>query len=248
MSTLADFATAVRLLTIVPLGTVDGTRPAPYFTWVGWLFAALGAAIASAAFALDLTSGTGALLSGVIVVAAWGALSGFLHWDGLADCADALGVRGDAGRRLAVMRESGVGAFGAVAVMLVALLQASALAAVLESGDWWAIGAAPVVGRLGAALALMFRAPARPDGLAARYASRAGFGGLVAMAVPVLVLLAISPDATRAGILAGGVFVAALAPGAVTRRIGGVTGDVLGATVLATETFVLVLAAMTGGA
>jgi cobalamin synthase len=68
------------------------------------------------------------------------------------------------------------------------------------------------------------------------------------MAVPVLVLLAIGPNGTRAGILAGGVFVAALAPGAVTRRIGGVTGDVLGATVLATETFVLVIAAMTGGA
>lgn len=248
MTALTDFATAVRLLTIVPLGTIEGMRPAPYFTWVGWMFAALGAGIASAAFALGLAEGTGALLSGVIVVAAWGAVSGFLHWDGLADCADALGVRGGAGQRLAVMRESGVGAFGVVAIVLVALLQVSALAVVLESGEWWAVGAAPVLGRLGAALGLMFGTPARPDGLAARYASRPGIGGLLVLAAPVLVLLTIGPDMTRAGILAGGVAVAALAPGAVTRRIGGVTGDVLGATVLVTETFVLVLAAMTGGA
>lgn len=246
---LRDFATAVRLLSIVPLGRVDGVRPARYFALVGWVFAALGAGIASGAVWLGHADGLGALLTAVMVVAFWGVLSGFLHWDGLADCADGFGVRGDAARRLEVMRRSTVGAFGVVAIVLVAFMQVAAIAMIIESRTWWALGAAPVIGRWGAGVALMLRQPARPDGLAARYSVHEPGVGLLVPTLAVLPLILV-PSAARdarlvatvAGLLAGFVM-----PGPFVRRLGGITGDVLGATVLLTETVVLLCGALAGG-
>jgi len=246
---LRDFATAVRLLTILPLGRVDGVHPARYFSLVGWVFAALGAGIASGAVWLGHADGLGAVLTAVVVVAAWGALSGFLHWDGLADCADGFGVRGDAARRLEVMRGSAVGAFGVMAVVLVALIQVAAIAMIVESRTWWALGAAPVIGRWGAGVALTVREPARPDGLAARYAVREPGIGLLVPTLAVLPLMLVPSEARDARVIAtvAGLLAAFAMPGPFVRRLGGITGDVLGATVLLTETAVLVGGALAGG-
>lgn len=245
---LRDLATAVRLLTVIPLGRVDGVHPARYFSLVGWLFAGVGLVIAAGSVRSGATDGMAALLVAVLVVAAWGGLSGFLHWDGLADCADGIGVRGDAERRLAVMRDSTVGAFGVVAIVLVAIAQVAAIAVIVETRAWWALGAAPVAGRWGAGVALTLRDPARADGLAARYAVREPGVGLLVQTLPVLPLLFVAigtRDARIVGTVAA-LLVALFVPGVFTRRLGGVTGDVLGATVLLTETIVLIGGALAG--
>lgn len=246
---LRDLATAVRLLTVIPIGTVDGVHPARYFPFVGWLYAALGVGIASGAVWLGRAEGLGALLSGVLVVGAWAALSGFLHWDGLADCADGFGVRGDAARRLEVMRGSTVGAFGVLAIVLVAAVQIASAAMIIESRAWWALGAAPVLGRWAAGAALCLREPARPDGLAARYATRESAVGLLLPTLAVLPLMIVSSEARDAHLAATvlALLVAFVIPAPFIRRFGGITGDVLGATVLLTETVVLVGAALAGG-
>lgn len=246
---LRDFATAVRLLSIVPLGRVDGVHPARYFSLVGWVFAALGVGLASAAAWLGRADGLGAILTAVLVVAAWGVLSGFLHWDGLADCADGFGVRGDAARRLEVMRGSTVGAFGVVTVVLVAAAQIAAIAMIVESRAWWALGAAPILGRWGAGVALTLREPARPDGLAARYAAREPGAGLLVPTLAALPLMLVPSEARDARLAATvlALLAAFAIPGPFVRRFGGITGDVLGATVLLTETVVLVGGALAGG-
>ncbi|MDO8847959.1 MAG: adenosylcobinamide-GDP ribazoletransferase [Coriobacteriia bacterium] len=246
---LRDIATAVRLLTIVPLGGVDGVHPARYFALVGWLFATIAVGIASGAVWLGRADGLSALLAAAVVVASWALLSGFLHWDGLADSADGLGVRGDAARRLEAMRGSTTGAFGVLAVVLVAALQIAAIAVIIESRAWWALGAAPIVGRWGAGMALSLRDPARADGLAARYAEREAGVGVAMLTLPVLPLLASAPDARGARVLAlaGALLVAFVVPGPFAKRFGGITGDVLGATVLLGETAVLVGGALAGG-
>lgn len=249
MKPLRDIGDAVRLLTVLPIGGSDEGNPVPFFTWVGGLYAALGVGIASAAFALGRTDGLPALFVAVVIVASWAALSGFLHWDGLADTADGMGVRGDAERRLAVMRDSTIGAFGVTAVVFVALLQVSALAVVIDSGSWWALGA-PVLGRLAAALALWYRSSARPDGLGARYAGGATPLGLVVALLPLvpLAFVPFPPVADRVIATAIAVLAAVLLPTAFAKRLGGVTGDVLGAVVLLSETAVFVIGAMAGGA
>lgn len=248
MNVARDIATAVRLLTVLPVGGADSGRPVGWFGWVGWLYAATGAAIVSAAGLLELDTGIGALLTSALVIAAWGGLSGFLHWDGLADSADGLGVRGDAARKLAIMKDSTIGAFGVCAIVFVLLLQVTSLAVALEAGSRWVL-AAPVFGRLAAALALWLRTPASETGLAARYAGKASAGGIVVLTAAVTLLLALSfpPTPGRAIVTVAGITFAALVPAVFSRRLGGVNGDVLGAAILLTETFVLVACALGGG-
>ncbi|MDO8879894.1 MAG: adenosylcobinamide-GDP ribazoletransferase [Coriobacteriia bacterium] len=247
MRPVADMLTAVRLLTVVPIGRREGEHPARYFPLVGWLFGALAAGIASGAVALDSADGLGALLTAAVIVTAWALLSGFLHLDGLADSADGIGVRGDAGRRLEVMRDSSIGAFGVVAVVLALVLQVAAIAMIVESRSWWALAAAPVLGRFSAAAALVWRQPASSVGLAARYAERPVAVTVLVMLVPLAALLVVPPDIGRTAVVAAGVVFALVAPGPFVRRLGGITGDVLGATIVLTETAVLVACAITGG-
>ncbi len=246
---LSDVLTAVRLLTVVPVGRTEGIGASRYFPLVGYLFAAVSLAVAWGAARIGLSSGIGALLAGTMIVCANALFSGLLHWDGLADSADGLGVRGGAERALAAMKASGTGAFGVAAVVLVALLQVTAIAVIVESGSLWALAAAPVLGRLAASLALGLRAPARADGLGARYAGRVTAAALVLMVVQALPLVAWTGRPEPALTLAtfGGVLVAFVAPEPFVRRFGGVTGDVLGASILLTETVVLLVGALAGG-
>lgn len=248
-----DLLTALRLLTVLPIGRRDGVHPGRYAALVGWLYAGLALGIAAASAVLKRADGPGALLVAAVIVSTWALASGFMHWDGLADSADAVGVRGDVTRRLQAMKESGIGAFGVVAVVLVALLQTASLAVIIDSGRWWALLAAPVLGRWSAGLALQTRSPARGEGLGARYASHDGLGWVLLAAIPVLALLmppALAGDrlASSVALTAAGVIVAALAPGLLSRRIGGITGDTLGGSLMLTETAVLVMAAFAGGA
>ena len=256
---LGDMVTAVRLLTVLPIPGPDGLRPARWFGFVGWIFAGVGVGAAWVADLLgsgsipwleragDGVSTLGALLAAAVLVTLWAALTGLLHWDGLADCADGIGVRGDAARKLAVMRESGIGAFGTVAIVLVALLQVTALAVLIETHMWWPIAAAPVLGRLSAASALVRFKPARADGLGARYAGAESIVGhvlLTSALIPLVVWAPVPAHAVATGI---GFGVALLMPAPFVRMLGGSTGDVAGASVILTETVVLLGGALAGG-
>ena len=117
------FAAALTLLTRVPLGRrvrVNATDVARSLAWLPLVGTALGGAIALAARGLEgrLDDGPAA----VLIVAAWALATGAIHLDGLADSADALGG-GDRERRLAIMRDSQIGSFGALALVLVVVLK-----------------------------------------------------------------------------------------------------------------------------
>lgn len=248
MNAVADMTAAVRLLTVIRVPGREGDHPTPYFPWVGWAFTAVGAAICAGAVAIHRASGIGALLAAAVTVAAWALLSGLLHWDGLADCADGMGVRGDAERKLLVMRDSTIGAFGVSAIVFVAAIQIAALATAVEGGMWWALGA-PVVGRWAASMAAWHRLPARADGLGARHAGRegvVGHGVALAAVLPVL-LLPFAPSAGHILVVGAAMVVGLAVPGIFTRKFGGITGDVLGATIVLTETMFLLAAAIVGG-
>lgn len=247
MRFVADIAAALSLLTVVPTRESDGARPVRWFPAVGWLYGGVALGLASGAVALGAAKGIVALLAGAVIVGAWAALSRMLHFDGLADCADALGARGDVTDRLRVMRDSATGAFGVVAIVLVMVAQVVAVAVIVESRAWWALAAAPVLGRFGAAAALIQLRPARPDGLAARYAGAETTVGVLVIVASLVPLLLFPPDHGRFIAALVGVAVSQLVPMGLARRFGGITGDVLGATVVLTETAVLVWAALAGG-
>ncbi|RZU77322.1 cobalamin-5'-phosphate synthase [Micromonospora kangleipakensis] len=193
----------------------------------------LTAALAPPLVAAGVTVGLGALLTRG------------LHLDGLADTVDALGSYRRGAAALEIMKKPDVGPFGVVALVVVLLLQTAALAE-LAGRSWPAalagVVAAAAAGRLGVAVACRRGVPAaRPEGLGALVAGTVGPVALVVGTVAVALLaVPAAPGRPWQGPLA---VVAALAVavgllGHAVRRLGGVTGDVLGATVEIVTTLV----------
>ncbi|MEV1333060.1 adenosylcobinamide-GDP ribazoletransferase [Micromonospora costi] len=178
------------------------------------------------------------LLAGGVTVGAAALLTRGLHLDGLADTVDALGSYRSGPAALEIMKKPDVGPFGVVALVVILLVQAAALAEL--AGRSWpaclaAVVAATAAGRLGVTLACRRGVPAaRPDGLGALVAGTVGPVAPAVGAVGVaLVAVAAVPGRPWQGPLAVGVAVAVAVAllTHVVRRLGGITGDVLGATV-----------------
>jgi len=237
--TFRDLRAAFGWLTVLPVGTTAlEAHPIRFFPLVGLGLGLAGGLVAAVGARLTGTT-LAELLVGVLVVGAWAVLTRLLHWDGLADCADGLLGGATPERRLEIMRDSHVGAFGALAIGFVLLLQVVAIATLVASGDILEIVLVPVVGRAAASFALWTNTPARADGLARTLAGHDGVRGWVVAALPLLVLLA-RPERATAPVVLGGLLLAFLVPRALASRVGGVTGDIVGASVLLVESAVLV--------
>ena len=240
----ADVKVALALLTRLPMGP-RGDAEAPDIARAGRVMPLAGALIGlvgAAAFWLSGGLGLPPLVSGLVAVAATILFTGAFHEDGLADTADGLGATADRARRLEIMRDSRTGTYGALALILSVGLRAAALAAIAGSGAAsGAVGGAGS-GAVAAALisahalaralppAVMAWAPlARSDGLAAGAGrpepAQAWFALGLGAAIALLLLdfgTAVAAMAA-AGLAAGALVLLARA------RIGGYTGDVLGA-------------------
>ena len=194
------------------------------------------------------------LLTSVLAVAMLALLTRGLHLDGLADTADGLGSGRPAEQALALMRRGDVGPFGVVTVVLVLLLQVAALASEIGSGGGpAAVLVALAVSRLALPLLCSRGVPAaRPDGLGSVVAgsvSRPQLAGAAAVAVLAVACAGWLAGDGPAGVVRLGLaavpalLVAAGLAGHCVRRLGGVTGDVLGAGVeVAFGTCLVVLA------
>jgi adenosylcobinamide-GDP ribazoletransferase len=250
---------ALSLFTAIPAG-VDGVldddvaaRAVLWLPGVGLLLGGIGAGVVLAVGSLN-TTGPGRLLGAALAVAAVAALTGGLHLDGLADTADGLGSRRPAADALAVMRRSDIGPMGVAALVLVLLVQVTAVAAVPRLPvAAAAMVLAEVTGRVSVVLATSSPA-ARPGGFGALVAGRtttaerALTAGALACAVAAAGLTADGPAlavrglaATLAGLLAGW-----LVQRTARRRLGGMTGDVFGAILQLSAAAVLVVAALVG--
>lgn len=184
------------------------------------------------------------LPAALLAVTATILITGALHEDGLADLADALGARGGKEKRLEVMRDSRIGTFGALALILSVGIRATALSS-LPSG-LAGLGALTAAGALSRALLpvlYQFLPPARTDGIAAS-------GGVPEVSVAAKAIMAGLVLAFAAGgfSLAASAALGAIAGAAIIglaarRAIGGYTGDVLGAAQQAAECGALIAAA-----
>lgn len=234
---------AVRYLTIVPLpGSArivahDLGRAAVWFPVVGL---AIGAAAVLADRVATFLFPT--LLSALLTVTVWKLLTGGLHLDGLADSLDGL-VGRDPEHRLAIMRDSRIGAFGALGLILFLLLEIAALAELRGALRWQVLLAAPALARSMPLLIGRLFPPARREGHGASFqaslsAKSAAVGLAVGLAVTVASLGAPGIAAALAGMAAALGFARLLAA-----RLAGVTGDVLGASIEVCELAVLLTVA-----
>lgn len=220
---------AVSFLTVIPVGNADGSGGErlgrAYFPAIG---AAVGL-MAGLVFVIVAAIST-PLLAAASAVAALTLLTGALHLDGLADSADGLLGRGDAERRLAIMRDPRLGTYGVVAVVVVLALQLAALASMSPARALAALIVAGALSRL-ATLAVLAAVPyVRETGLGniAFDRRRRGADLLAGLAITAVVC---ALDWRRAAIAALLVAISTLALVALARRrLGGATGDVCGAT------------------
>ena len=226
-----DLLSAFALLTRLPLPNHRGTGAGSAWAWplVGAVLGACGAALASGALWLGVTPG----VTAVLVLALGAMLTGGLHEDGLSDTADGLYGGWTRERRLEIMKDSRVGSYGVLALVLVTLARWSALTAVLvfagpTQGFWAVLVATGVLSRAPMVLMMALLPNARGEGLshATGRPSPARAGAGLALAVALAVLLTGWTGVLMAAAALGvGVALSASA----LRRIGGQTGDVLGA-------------------
>lgn len=255
---MSDLRTAFALLTIVPVTRRQGAlspsrRAVAWFPWVG-LF--LGGIVYASLLLVSLASdawGDGRFTAraawplAVAAVGIWLVLTRLLHVDGLADTADAWWGSNDPGRRLEIMADSRIGAFGAAAVAIGLLAQVSSVALLIgRTGFEAAVLAAPVFGRAAAMFGAWLGRPVRPDGLGAAVAGPPrpvdlviGTAGLSIAGGSMLYLYGDTGFVWSIAclVLAAGV------PHLLSSRFGGITGDVFGASVFITETIALLAAA-----
>jgi adenosylcobinamide-GDP ribazoletransferase len=221
-----------------PIVTANAFAPA--FAASGLVAGAVGGCVMGLAAALSASS----LMAATLGVATLIMLTGALHEDGLADCADGIGGGRTRERKLEIMRDSAIGTYGVLALLLSVAVRILALSALIEMNVMLAVAALFVTQAFSRAVTMLMASQlphARPDGAAARLgkpSTAAAFGALALAAVTTAPFFAV-----QLGLMAGAplLFLAlalalALMLGvsyaigrAAQRHIGGQTGDVLGA-------------------
>ena len=237
---MTAFLSAVDFLTVAGRGRAPDRHSLAWFGVVGLLIGAVCGLV---------RWGTGGwwapALAAALTVGADLVLTGALHLDGLADTADGLLPHLGRQRRLAVMAAPDVGAFAVATVAVTLILRTTALATADVDGWRWVVLLAGLwcLARAGMAMVVATVPYAREEGgLATAFA-----GGSPLVAVPsALIGVAAATIGAGWGGLAGVATGAAAAAGVVAlawRRLGGFTGDVLGAAGVVLETVALVIVA-----
>jgi len=233
---------AVAFLTRVPAGTsdenVDVAEAVPWFPVVGALVGLLVAAVYAGGRQLvaPLPAAAVAVAVGVLV-------TGAFHEDGLADTADAFGAWDTAEARR-ILKDPTHGTYGVCALALSLIVRVAALSAL---GGWEAVAVVPAAHALARAAALLLLAiepVATDEGLGASYAA-----GIRPRHLAVVAAVGVGVAAVTLGYWVGAAAVAAAGAASVTgsagaRRIGGITGDVLGAAEQTAEIAVFLLGAL----
>lgn len=242
---LDDFKIAIAFMTRLPMPHPLGAVP-PNFVRAQRMFPVVGALIGAAIglFCLALrTTGMPDLASAALALGAGMVLTGALHEDGLADVADGFGGGRDIASKLEIMRDSRLGTYGAVVLLVSFVAKLSALATLPDGQVVYAMIAAHALARGVLPVMSLYMPYARKDGLAAN----AGKPDTGIVAIAVLVALVIALFALSWANAFWAVLVTALSAFAMAwlakRQIGGQTGDVLGAAEQVAETAMLLLLA-----
>ena len=220
---------ALRFLTILPIGGLPAmseraiARSIRFFPLAGAVIGALLAPIGLASGAL-----WDDWVRAIAIVAGWAIITAGLHLDGLSDTFDAVMSWRSRERKLEIMKDSRIGAMGAIALLVLILLKIALLHA---AGAGWlrAVVLAPVLGRWADIYGIFSFPPARAGGLGREFQSQAGRAGLV-IATGIALALALAIGGAR------GLIALALVWGVSrwlarwwTRDLGGLTGDTYGA-------------------
>jgi adenosylcobinamide-GDP ribazoletransferase len=239
-----DIALCLVFFTRLPLLVFDfGERKLADAIWAAPLVGVAVAVAASTVHAAASAVGLSPNVAAALALAAAMLMTGCLHEDGLSDVADGFGGGKTREQKLAIMRDSRIGAYGASALLMSALIRWGAMA---QLGNTFFVFcgliAAHAASRALLPAFMHLVAPARQDGLAAGAGQASSETALAALAIGALALLALG----MSGFVAAAVMLALVFYGfraLCLRQIGGQTGDTLGALQQAGEIAVLLVAA-----
>ncbi len=247
---MTSFRTALSFFTRLPVRLPDPMTP---YAGAGAWFPAVGLIVGLLAGSVTwlATLFLPALLCGALGCLTWTAVTGGLHLDGVADCGDGMLVEADRERRLAIMKDSRLGTFGALALFFVLLFKFAALACLAATTapnalSWVRLAGvcamAAILGRCTPFLAMHLPC-ARPGGMGCDSmhgltSKHAFFAALSALAICAL------NGPTGVVVLLATLTAAALFLAAAKKRLGGVTGDVYGCLIELTECVALAMACL----
>ena len=245
---IGQILAAIAFLTRIPVPTSTHTRAMDLGRSARW-FPAVGLLLGSlyAVFAWIALLRLPASVVAVLVVALDALLTGALHLDGLADMADGFGGGKTRGDVLRIMRDHSIGSYGAVALILALLTKAVCLSSLLgKMSDFWILFTAPAISRWSILLLSTSVPYAReindgPIGTGAMSRFITWRDLLFGTALCLPLLLFPGPVRTLIYWAASAVCTACLAR-MCQRRIGGFTGDVLGANTVLSEALQFVIA------
>jgi adenosylcobinamide-GDP ribazoletransferase len=229
---LAEVQLAVMLLTRLPAGTM---AEAPSIGASAWAFPIVGAivgGISAVVLAAALAVGVAPALAAGLALVAGVLATGGLHEDGLADVADGFGGGRDRARKLEIMRDSRIGSYGGLALILSLGLRWQGLAFLATQSPKlavFALIALAISSRAGLPFALLWMPAARVDGMGKSAAGTTLICAFVAFGVAVLGLGLLLGLKAGLLVLLGQIAIQVVFARIALRQIGGQSGDVLGA-------------------
>jgi adenosylcobinamide-GDP ribazoletransferase len=236
---MTDFITALQFLTRIRVRRQDQLTPASFgrsvrfFPLVGAL---IGAILASFYYFAGEYLSVHVLAALIIIFDVL--LTGGIHYDGLMDTMDGLFSGRPRERMLEIMKDSRVGAMGVIAFGMLLMLKWSMLLDLFPVKSVAAIFLMPVLGRFAMIIGITIFPYARPEGMGKAFAEHAGQDTLFfATAITILLVLSFGKAGVVSLAIAAGfaVFFSRF----VTKKLGGLTGDVYGALLVITEILVL---------
>jgi len=248
---LTDLLTATMLLTRLPVarfgrsgGRSDLARCAWAFPVVGLVVNATGGLV----YGLAHRVGMSPLLAAGWSLAAMMISTGALHEDGLADTADGFGGGATLAWKLEIMRDSRIGSYGVLALLLSVIIRAAAIAALSRPGLVIpALVVAGMLGRGGILVLLLVLKPARVDGLGASMQETQAGSAAVGLGLAIAAALVALPAPLAVMVVILGLGACLAAARLAHTQIGGYTGDVLGAAEVVAECLVLAVIASAAG-
>ena len=241
--------TALRTLTILPVPGSEAERPADALAWFPVTGALIGLLLwATQRIITTILPGTPPSIAAVAVVTAGVLLTRGLHLDGLADWADAIWGGWTPQRRLEIMKDSSLGTFGTLALILVLLARFAAIAALIERGAAsWIILACIIARTAQVDLATCFPYARSEGGTGAAFINQASSGHrrsalLAALALTLGIGLSCLSSLNPLALALIALLAARAFGHSCKRNLGGITGDTLGAASELCETLVLLLA------
>lgn len=227
---------ALACLTRLPVGRADDDFQT--FTKAGWVYPFVGIPVGLVGWLVHsgaIEFGLSNFVAAFLAVAAFAGVTGGLHFDGLADFTDGIGGGRDRDHALDIMRDSRIGSFGVLALVLAVGLMAAAIAGTDSDAPLLsAFLVNAVASRLAMLGGLIWLPPARDNGLG----YRAGRPDAGALGVGLLLGICVALPLGSAGLLPflASVVVLFVLGRIAERKIGGQTGDLLGAIQVVAET------------